>query len=89
MELVLLDQAKEDLLFWKRSGNIKVQKRIQELIEDTLLHPFTGKGKPEALKGDLSGKWSRRITREHRMVYSVSDGKLYLFVLALRYHYSK
>lgn len=87
MELVLTDSAKEDLAYWKKSGNVKVQNRITKLIEDTLKHPFSGIGKPEPLKGDLQGKWSRRITDEHRMVYKVSNGKLYLYVLALRYHY--
>ncbi len=89
MELVILEQAKKDLAYWKASGNIKIQKRISALIADTLAHPFSGLGKPEALKGDLQGKWSRRINDEHRMIYSVSDGKVYLFVLSLRYHYKK
>ncbi|MCQ2330783.1 MAG: Txe/YoeB family addiction module toxin [Paludibacteraceae bacterium] len=89
MELVILEQAKKDLAYWKASGNIKIQKRISALIEDTLAHPFTGIGKPEALKGNLQGKWSRRINDEHRMIYSVADGKIYLFVLSLRYHYKK
>lgn len=84
MELVLLEQAKKDIEYWKKSGNQKVQKRISELIDDTLQHPFEGKGKPEALKGILRGKWSRRITKEHRMVYSVSDGFLYIYVFSLR-----
>ncbi len=87
MELVLLDRAKEDLEFWKKTGNTKIQKRIEKLIRDTLEHPFHGIGKPEPLKGKLQGKWSRRITDEHRMIYSVSEGKVYLFVLALKYHY--
>ena len=89
MELVLLEQAKKDIEYWKKSGNQKVQTRISELIDDTLQHPFEGKGKPEALKGILRGKWSRRITKEHRMVYSVSDGFLYIYVFSLRYHYEK
>ena len=87
MELVLLDRAKEDIAFWKASGNGKIQKRISTLIADTLAHPFTGIGKPEPLRGDLKGKWSRRITDEHRMIYSVSNGKVFLYIFALRYHY--
>ncbi len=89
MEIILLPQAQCDREFWKQSGNIKIQKRISELLEDILLHPFTGKGKLEALKGNLSGKWSRRINAEHRMVYSVSEGKIYVYIFSLRYHYSK
>lgn len=87
MELVLLEQARKDIEYWKKSGNLKIQKRITELIEDTLLHPFDGKGKPEPLRGELQGKWSRRINQEHRMIYSVSDGMIFLYVFALRYHY--
>lgn len=89
MELVLLDQAKKDLEFWKKSGNTQIQNRINQLIADTIQHPFSGIGKPEPLKGTLQGKWSRRINAEHRMIYSVSQGKIYLYILALRYHYNK
>lgn len=88
MEIVLLEQAKKDRDYWKSTGNTRVMKRISALLEDIQKHPFTGLGKPEPLKG-TNGKWSRRITDEHRMVYSVSDGMIYVYVFALRYHYSK
>lgn len=88
MEIVLLEQAKKDRDYWKSTGNTRVMKRISALLEDIRKHPFTGLGKPELLKG-TNGKWSRRITDEHRMVYSVSDGMIYVYVFALRYHYSK
>lgn len=88
MEIVLLEQAKKDRDYWKSTGNTRVMKRISALLEDIQKHPFTGLGKPELLKG-TNGKWSRRITDEHRMVYSVSDGMIYVYVFALRYHYSK
>lgn len=64
-------------------------KRITTLLADILDHPFTGIGKPEPLKGNQQGLWSRRITDEHRLVYSISDGMIYVYVLSLRYHYSK
>ncbi len=89
MEIAFLPQATEDLEYWKQTGNKRVLKRIRALLEDILEHPFTGIGKPEPLKGDLHGLWSRRITDEHRMVYSISDGMIYVYVLSLRYHYSK
>jgi len=89
MEMILLPHAVEDRDYWKKSGNIKIQKRISDLLEDILLHPFTGIGKPEALRGDLKGKWSRRINKEHRIVYAVSEGKVYVYVFSMRYHYSK
>jgi toxin YoeB len=88
MEIVLLKHAKEDRDYWLKTGNRRIMKRITELLEDIQLHPFTGIGKPEPLKG-MGGKWSRRITDEHRLVYSISDGRIYIFVFSMRYHYSK
>ena len=88
MEIVILPQADEDLKYWKQTGNKSVINRISALLADILQHPFSGIGKPEPLKG-TNGKWSRRITDEHRMVYSVSSGFIYVYVFSLRYHYSK
>ena len=85
MELVLLPQAQADRDYWKKTGNTAIMKRISALLADILEHPFTGIGKPEPLKHDLQGKWSRRINKEHRLIYSVSDGKVYVF--SLRDHY--
>ena len=62
--------------------------RISVLLEDIQKHPFSGIGKPEPLKGE-NGKWSRRITDEHRMIYSISSGRIYIFVFSMRFHYSK
>lgn len=84
-----MPQAEEDLAYWKAIGDKRIMKRITKLLADILEHPFTGIGKPEPLKGVLHGLWSRRITDEHRLVYSVSDGMIYVFVLSLRFHYSK
>ncbi len=67
MEIVLFKDAKDDLEYWRKSGNKAVQKKIQELFKDMKEHPYDGIGKPEPLKYDLSGKWSRRINYEHRM----------------------
>lgn len=87
MELVLLPQAQADRDYWKKTGNTAIMKRISALLADILEHPFTGIGKPEPLKHDLQGKWSRRINKEHRLIYSVSDGKVYVYVFSLRDHY--
>lgn len=57
-----MPQAIKDQEYWKATHNIRVMKRITALIEDIKKHPFTGKGKPEPLKGDLKGLWSRRKT---------------------------
>ncbi len=84
MELVWQSNAWEDYLYWQATDPA-VLKKINELIKDTLRNPFHGIGKPEALKGNLSGCWSRRITGEHRLVYMVRDKRLH--VLQCRFHY--
>ena len=88
MEIAFLQQAIEDLEYWRQSGNKRILKRIRTLLADIQEHPFSGIGKPEPLKGE-NGKWSRRITDEHRMVYSISSGRIYVYVFSLRFHYSK
>ena len=89
MEIKILPKADEDLQYWKQTGNKRVMKRITKLLEDIKAHPFTGIGKPEPLKGNHQGLWSRRITDEHRLVYSISNGMIYVYVLSMRFHYSK
>lgn len=88
MEIVLLPKADEDLQYWKNTGNTRIMKRISTLLADIQQHPFTGIGKPEPLKGE-NGKWSRRINDEHRLIYSISSGKIYIYVFSMRFHYSK
>ncbi|WP_373513400.1 Txe/YoeB family addiction module toxin [Persicitalea sp.] len=85
MEIEYTFQANEDLAYWKKTNNRKVLKRIRALIESLLENTFEGIGKPEPLKHDLSGCWSRRIDREHRIVYSI-DGNT-VEILSLRGHY--
>ena len=87
MEIALLPKAEEDYEYWKKSGNVKIMKRISKLLDDIKLHPFTGIGKPEPLKHNLKGVWSRRINDEHRILYRVKDGMIYVFVLSMRFHY--
>lgn len=84
MELVWQTTAWEDYLYWQQTDK-KVLLRINELIKDTLRSPFKGIGKPEPLKGNYAGCWSRRITDEHRLVYKIKDGRLH--ILQCRYHY--
>lgn len=64
-------------------------KKITTLLNDMIDHPYTGLGKPEPLKANLSGFWSRRINSEHRLVYSVHDEMIEVYVLSMRYHYTK
>ena len=85
MEIIYNQKALDDLAFWKQSGNTKIQKKISELIEAIELNPFIGIGKPEALKYELSGKWSRRINQEHRIVYTVNAEIIKIY--SLKDHY--
>ncbi len=79
------DKAKADIAAHKKAGNKAVLNKMLKLLEELAEHPFTGTGKPEALKHDLSGYWSRRINKEHRLVYEVSAD--IVFVLSAKGHY--
>ena len=85
MKLIFTEQAWEDYLYWQKT-DAKILERINTLVKEASRQPFTGIGKPEPLKHALAGYWSRRINDEHRFVYKVSDGSL--FIAQLRYHYS-
>ncbi len=76
--------AWEDYVYWTKIDK-NIQKRINELIRETLRTPFQGKGKPEPLKGNFSGYWSRRITDEHRLVYKVLDQRIH--IIQCRFHF--
>lgn len=89
MEIIFTPNAKKDFNYWKQTGNKRIVKRIHDLLADIVEHPFTGIGKPEPLKGNFQGLWSRRITDEHRLVYSVSNGMIYIYVISMSFHYTK
>jgi len=76
----------DDYLYFKQKDK-QISKKIDSLIKDCLRNPFEGIGKPEPLKGKLSGFWSRRIDKEHRFVYRYENNKLLIF--SCRYHYKK
>ncbi len=84
MRLVFDPIALEQLRFWTNKDRRKALK-ILDLIDATLKSPFQGIGKPEPLRFDLAGAWSRRIDQEHRLVYRVEKDELH--VLSCRYHY--
>ncbi|MGX2956805.1 Txe/YoeB family addiction module toxin [Ursidibacter arcticus] len=84
MILAWTDNAWEDYLYWQ-STDKKILKRINQLIKDIQRQPFLGIGDPEPLKYHLSGYWSRRIDREHRLVYQIHNETLY--IVQCRYHY--
>ena len=71
---------------WKKE-NPKLALRIAELINNILTEPFTGLGKPEALKHNWKGYWSRRITDEHRLIYKVTDDSI--LIVSCKFHYTK
>ena len=82
--LVWTDEARQDYLYWQTQDK-KTLKRIKLLINDTKRSPFAGIGKPEPLKENLSGFWSRRIDDTNRLVYAVADQAL--TIISCRYHY--
>ncbi|MBD1875299.1 Txe/YoeB family addiction module toxin [Nodosilinea sp. FACHB-131] len=83
-KLAWTDAACKDYLYWQTQDR-KALKRINSLIQATKRLPFEGMGKPEPLKENLSGFWSRRIDDTHRLVYAVDDQ--YLTIISCRYHY--
>lgn len=84
--IVFTPNAWADYTYWQTQDK-KILKRINTLIEAASREPFTGIAKPEALKGDLTGFWSRRIDDVHRLVYQVTESELQ--IVACRYHYTK
>lgn len=84
MKLIFDEHAWDDYLSWQGQDRA-ILLRINELIKECLRTPFSGRGKPEPLRGPLSGFWSRRITRENRLVYRVEGESL--LIAQCRYHY--
>jgi len=79
MQIVFSPQAKDDLDFWIKSGDKTITKKIIKLIESIKETPFQGIGKPEPLKHQLTGYWSRRINKEHRLIYQVNQNNILIF----------
>lgn len=84
MKIVFHPNAWDDYLYWQKHDK-KMLRRINELLKAIMREPNIGIGKPEPLKYELSGFWSRRIDQEHRLIYTVKDDELHL--LNCRYHY--
>jgi toxin YoeB len=84
MKVIFLTRAWEDYLYWQNIDK-SVLKKINNLIKEIQRNPFFGVGKPEPLKENLSGWWSRRINLEHRLVYKYENESVY--ILQCRYHY--
>ena len=86
MKITFTKNSWEDYTSWLNEDK-KMLKKINDLIKDIQRNPFDGKGKPEPLKYDLAGYWSRRIDREHRLVYQADENEIRIY--ACRYHYDK
>jgi len=84
MDIIFLSLGWEDYLYWQKTDK-RLLKGINELIEQCQRTPFEGIGKPEPLRGNLAGWWSRRINQEHRLVYKSESENLY--ILQCRKHY--
>lgn len=84
MRFIWDEAAWEQYLYWQETDRA-VLRKINTLLKECQRTPFAGTGKPEALKGDLRGYWSRRINQEHRLVYKASDDGLR--IAACRFHY--
>ena len=86
MKITFTENAWLDYL-WLQYNDGKLLKRVNLLIKESLINPFEGIGKPEPLKANLSGYWSRRINNEHRLVYAILDEEL--IIISCRFHYQK
>jgi len=86
-KLILTSDAKEDWQAFIKSGDKPLIKKVYALFEELGNHPETGTGKPERLKGNYSGFWSRRINGKHRMVYKIEKTQITVYVLSLHGHY--
>jgi toxin YoeB len=86
MVLTFTENSWEDYLYWQKVDK-KMVRKINELIKSIQRIPFEGIGKPEPLKFDLAGYWSRRIDQEHRLVYQVINNEI--IIIACRYHYEQ
>lgn len=86
-ELILMPEAVQHLKEWRKSGQKKTLQKIGDLFNELKEHPTTGTGQVEQLKGNLSGFWSRKITKGDRMIYSIEDDKVIVNVVSLKGHY--
>ncbi|GHT69086.1 Txe/YoeB family addiction module toxin [Bacteroidia bacterium] len=89
MEIKFKESVQDDFDYFSHSGNNKIQKKIVSLLDAIKENPYEGIGKPELLKYDLSGRWSRRINSEHRIIYQINEEQQEVTILSIRGHYEK
>lgn len=86
MRIAFTEESWKDYEYWQ-SEDKKTVKRINELIKDIIRNRFEGIGKPEPLRGDMSGYWSRRIDQQNRLVYEIYESEI--IIISCRFHYKK
>jgi toxin YoeB len=86
-KVIISDEAEFDILRLRKSGNKVAIKKIDKFLDEIEIHPYTGTGKPEPLKDNMSGFWSRRISDKHRFIYKVNDNKVVVIVVSSYGHY--
>lgn len=87
-KIAFLPRARKDFDEWKKT-DAKTVGKIKAILHDIAEHPFTGIAKPEPLKNSLAGKWSRRINRTDRIIYSVDGEKIIVYIISMKGHYHK
>lgn len=85
-KITFLPQARKDFEVWKKTDEKTVAK-IKEILKDIAEHPYFGIGKPEPLKHNLTGKWSRRINKTDRIIYSVDKNIIIVYIFSMKGHY--
>lgn len=86
-DIIILPNAQDHIKRWKKAGQKKILQKIDRLLDELEEHPRTGTGKPEQLRGDAAGYWSRRIDKKNRLVYSIHDEVVTVEVISAAGHY--
>ncbi len=82
-------QAKKDMAYLKKNGGKAVVKKIEKLLKELIEHPKTGAGQVEQLKGNMQGRWSRRIDKKNRLVYTIDDETVTVEIISAKGHYGE
>lgn len=86
-EIEYSHQFEADIASHKKAGRKTILKKIDSLVDELRVHPTTGTGNPEPLKGNLLGKWSRRITKKHRLIYEIKENEVTVLIVSGYGHY--
>ncbi len=87
-KVAITNKAKDHLLYWKKSGQIIVLKKIERIFDELANTPYHGIGSPEPLKYNMSEYWSRQIDKKNRIIYTVSEEEVTVIVISSKGHYS-